>query len=187
MDGKRLAYLEYGDRYIFALVGDDVKVGDSYSFSLLNEKNDLYVEGKQVLLAVGEEDPLNGTFYKTEVKEDGDRVLHFFYKIGDYAVEAEKEHGYKINAIDGDACYKKTYRYTVRREGLRLAGEGEEGLKGRVVELMDYGNVCFARIDADGQEFLIDSSPDFREENVRVAFDSKDVSVYSIESDMKIC
>ncbi len=187
VDGKRLAYLKFEDRYIFAIVGDEVKEGDEYSFSLLNEKTDLFVDGKQVLLAAGEEDPLNGTFYKTEVKENGERVLHFFYRIGDYAVEAPKENGYKINAIDGDACYKKTYRYTVRRDGLRFAKEGEEGLSGRVCELMDYGNACFARIDAGGQEFLVNCPRDFKAENVKVAFDSSDVSVYSIESDMKIC
>ena len=136
---------------------------------------------------MGDEDPLNGTFYKTEVKENGERVLHFFYKIGDYSVEAPQEHGYKINAIDGDACYKKTYKYTVKRDSLRIAEEGGEGLSGKFCELMDYGNVCFARIDAGGQEFLVNASPDFKADNVKVAFDGKDVSVYSIESDMKIC
>ena len=187
VDDQRLAYLANGDSYIFALVGEDVQEGDEYKFSILNEKVNVSVNDEEVLKAVEDEVSLIGRFSKTEVKENGDRVLHFFYNIGDYTVEAPKEQGYKINSIDGDSCYKKEYRYAVDRDQIHIAEEGEAGLDAKVLELQDYGNIRFAKIEADGQELLIKVDPDFAADKVKVAFDSKDVSVYSTTIDMKIC
>ena len=187
VDNDRLAYLENGDSYLFALVGEEVKEGDLYSFSLLNEKINITADGKELLKAVPEEVELTGSFSKTEVKENGERVLHFFYNIGDYSVEAEPQQGYKINQIDGDSCYKNTYKYAVGRDKLRLADAAEKGLKGHVKEFIDYGNIRFAKVDSGGQEYLLKVAPDFAAEDVSVAFDSADVSVYSTRIDMKLC
>ena len=187
VDDKQLAYLENGDSYLFALVGDDVKAGEDYGFSLLNEKLNVSVNGKEVLKAIGDEESFSGSFSKQEVRENGDRVLHFFYHIGGYTLETAPEQGYKINSIDGDSCYKNTYRYAVDRDRIRLVGASEPGIEGTVKEFLDYGNVRFAKVDADGQEFLISVSPDFAEKKVRAAFDSSDVSVYSTTIDMKLC
>ena len=187
VDNDRLAYLVNGDSYLFALVDEDVKVGDMYGFSFENQKLNLNVNDVEVLKAVEDEVSLMGTFSKKEVRENHDRVLHFFYHIGDYTLEALPEHGYKINSIDGDNCYKYTYRYAIDRNALRLAEEGEPALEGRVVEYCDYGNIRFAKIEAAGQEFLLTVDPDFEAETVRVAMDSHDVSVYSTRIEMKIC
>ena len=187
VDNDRLAYLVNGDSYLFALVGENVREGDFYKFSIENEKVNLKVNGEEVLKAVEDEVSLNGTFSKKEVKENHDRVLHFFYNIGSYSLEAAPEQGYKINSIDGDNCYKYTYRYAVDRNAVRIAGEGENGLDCRVVDYCDYGNIRFAKAEANGQQFLIKVDPGFAAENVKVAMDSKDVSVYSTRIDMKIC
>ena len=187
VDNDRLAYLVNGESYLFALVGEDVKVGDMYGFSFENQKLNLNVNDVEVLKAVEDEVSLMGTFSKKEIRENHDRVLHFFYHIGDYTLEALPEHGYKINSIDGDNCYKYTYRYAIDRNALRLAEEGEPALEGRVVEYCDYGNIRFAKIEAAGQEFLLTVDPDFEAETVRVAMDSHDVSVYSTRIEMKIC
>jgi hypothetical protein len=112
-------------------------------------------------------------------------VLHVFYTIGDYSVESKPEHGYKINSIDGDSCYKKTYRYAVSRSSMRLSKD--EGLSAEIVEILDYGNVRFARAKAGDQEFLIEAGDAVRLGPAKVVFGSEDISVYSIESDMKIC
>ena len=187
VDNDRLAYLENGDSYLFALVNETVKEGDTYRFSFENEKLNLNVEGKEALKAVDDEVSLMGTFFRKEIKEGHDRVLHFFYKIGDYTLETSPEQGYKINSIDGDNCYKYTYRYAINRDAVRIAEEGEAGLEGRVVDYCDYGNIRFAKVSADGQEFLIKVDPAFALDKVRVAMDSKDISVYSTRIDMKIC
>ncbi|MBO4218570.1 MAG: sn-glycerol-3-phosphate ABC transporter ATP-binding protein UgpC [Erysipelotrichaceae bacterium] len=187
VDDKHLAYLVNGDSYLFALVDDKVKEGSMYDFSLLNDKVNVAVDGKNVLEAIADEEALLGHFTKTEVKENGDRVLHFFYNIGDYVLEAAPEQGYKINSIDGDNCYKNTYRYAVNREKIRLVGADEAGLDGKVTEILDYGNIRFAKVNADNQELLIHVDKDFKADKVRVAFDSSDVSVYSTRIDMKIC
>ena len=187
VDNERLAYLENGDTYLFAIVDDSVREGDAYKFAIENEKVNINVNGEEVLKAVEDEVSLLGTFAKKELKEKHERVLHFFYHIGNYILETSPEQGYKINSIDGDSCYKNTYRYAVDRNAVRIAEEGEAGLDCRVVEYCDYGNIRFAKVEGAGQEFLIKVDSDFEAENVRVAMDSKDVSVYSTSIDMKIC
>ena len=187
VDDKRLAYLVNGDSYLFALVDDTVQAGDPYRFAIENQKVNVNVNDAEVLKAVDDEVSLMGTFSKKEIRENHNRVLHFFYHIGDYTLEAQPEHGYKINSIDGDNCYKYTYRYAIDRNALRLAQDGEPALEGRVVDCCDYGNIRFAKIEAAGQEFLLTVGPDFEAETVRVAMDSHDVSVYSTRIDMKIC
>ncbi len=187
VDDQRLAYLENGDSYLFALVGEDVREGDDYAFSLLNEKVNLFVDGTEVLKAVEDDVFVTGRFSKKEVRENGQRVLHFFYHVGDYQVEAIPEQGYKINSIDGDACYKNTYRYGVNRDRIRTVEPDEAGLDAKVLALLDYGNTRFARVEAAGQEFLIHVEPDFQAQQVRIAWDSGDISVYSTTIDMKIC
>ena len=187
VDDKRLAYLANGDSYLFALVDENVREGDEYAFSLLNEKINVSVDGAEVLAAVDDDVSITGSFSKKETRENGARVLHFFYNIGGYTVEAAPEQGYKINSIDGDACYKNTYRYAVNRSLIRQAEDGEPGLDCTVLELLDYGNVRFARVEAAGQEFLIHVAPDFRADQARIAFNSEDISVYSTAIDMKIC
>ncbi len=187
VDSDRLAYLQNGESYLFALVGEDVREGDIYRFSLENEKLELKVNGEEVLKPVEDEVSLLGTFSKTEVRENHDRVLHFFYNIGDYVLETAPEKGYKINSIDGDNCYKFTYRYAADRRAVRIAEEDEPGLDCRVVDYCDYGNIRFAKVEAGGQEFLIKVDPLFAAEKVRVAIDSGDISVYSTRIDMKIC
>ena len=186
-DNEYLAYLQNGESYLFAIVDGSVKEGDTYRFSLLNEKLNVAVGGEEVLKAIDDEVSINGTFSKKEVKENRERVLHFFYDIGDYTLEAEPEKGYKINSIDGDNCYKYTYRYAFDRDAVRIANEGEPGLDCRVIEYLDYGDIRFAKVEGAGQEFLIKAAPDSSETNVRVAVDSGDVSVYSTRIDMKIC
>ncbi len=187
VDDKRLAYLENGDSYLFALVGEDARSGQDYRFGLLYDKLGVIADGKTVLEPLGDSESLTGTFTRTEKKENGERVQHFFYCIGDYAVEAIPEQGYKINSIDGDACYKKTYRYSVPRDRIRLADDSENALSGTVTALIDYGSARFAKVEAAGQTVTINASADVKEGPVRLAFDSADVSVYSTTIDMKIC
>ncbi len=187
VDDKRLAYLQNGDSYLFTLVGDSVREGDTYRFSLLNQKVNLNVNDEEVLKAIDDEVSLLGTFSKKEIKENHDRVLHFFYNIGAYTLETEPEQGYKINSIDSDNCYKYIYRYAIDRNAIRMAEDGEPALDARVVDYCEYGNIRFAKVEADGQEFLVTVDPAFKADQVRVAMDSKDISVYSTRIDMKIC
>ena len=187
VDGQNLAYLAYGEGYIFALVGESVAEGDEYRFSLLNEQLNLAVNGEDRLKAIPEEESFIGTFSKREIRENGERVYHFFYNIGDYSLEAAQEHGFKINSIDGDSCYKNTYRYSVNRNAISLTDGSVPAIKARVTGILDYGNARFALVDAAGQQVRVRVPEDFSDSEVRLSFNSKDVSVYSTRIDMKIC
>ena len=186
--GQNLAYLENGDRYLFAIVDDDVREGADYGFSLLYDKIGIKAEEKELLTPCSDEVSLEGQFSKQEIREKGGRVMHFYYKICGYTLEALQENGYKINSIDGDNCYKYTYRYVVPQDKVRLVLAEEPGLEAEVVRKLDYGNVCYADArTADGQPFLVKVDKDFEDMKIRVAFDSADVSVYSTRIDMILC
>ena len=108
--------------------------------------------------------------------------------IGDYTIEASKENGYKINSIDKDHCYDYTYRYAVDMDKIRIVQDGEPGFDVKVLEKLDYENVCYARVQAnDGQTFLIKIDRGLEGSSLRIAFDGADVSVYSTRIDMKLC
>ena len=187
VDGKKLAYLKNGDRYLFALVDDGVKEGDDYGFSILYDKITVKANGKEVVSPISDEVSLEGRFTKKETRENNERVLRFYYNIGSYAVEADKENGYKINSIDKDRCYDYTYRYAVDRDKVRTASDGEDGLEVKVLETLDYGNVKYAKVQTgDNQQFLIKTDGDIPD-TVKIAFDGRDVSVYSTRIDMKLC
>ncbi len=187
VDGKKLAYLQNGDHYLFALVGDDVSEGDDYGFSILFDKITVKANGEELASPISDEVSLEGRFTKKETREDGERVLRFFYNVAGYAIEADKENGYKINSIDKDHCYDYTYRYVIDREKIRTANDGEAGLDVTVLEELDYGNAKYAKVrTGDGQEFLIKAEGDVPGK-LRLAFDGSDVSVYSTRIDMKLC
>ena len=188
VDGKNLAYLQNGENYLFALVSDDVKEGDDYGFSILYDKITVKANGEEKAAPISGEVSLTGRFTKKETRENGERVLHFFYNIGKYSVEADRENGYKINSIDKDHCYDYTYRYAVDMSDIRIAADGEDGLDAAVLERLDYGKVCYAKAKTeDGQTFLIKIDKDYTGDRIRIAFDGKDVSVYSTRIDMKLC
>ena len=187
-EGKNLAYLESGERYLFALVDDGVKEGDEYGFSLMYDKIGVKAGEKELFSPCGNEVSLEGRFSKQEVRENGERVFHFYYDIGNYSIEAPREHGYKINSIDGDNCYSYTYRYAVDIDKIRLVSKEEPGLDAAIAEKLDYGNVCYAKVQTgDGQIILIKVDKDLEEKAIRIAIDSADISVYSTRIDMMLC
>ena len=188
VDGQNLAYLYNGDRYLFALVDDGVSEGDDFGFSILYDKITVKAGEKEIASPVSGEVSLEGRFSKKETRENGERVLRFYYNIGDYTIEASKENGYKINSIDKDHCYDYTYRYAVDMDKIRIVQDGEPGFDVKVLEKLDYENVCYARVQAnDGQTFLIKIDRGLEGSSLRIAFDGADVSVYSTRIDMKLC
>ena len=181
VEGKKLAYLENGDRYLFALVEDGVKAGDKLSCSLRFDKV-LVKDGEEKLLEpIGEQEHLIGMFKKHEM---GRNQIQFFYDIEGIVLDAPLEAGYKINAVEGNACYKKTYRYVFNRKAVKL-GEGQ--FECAVEGLLDYGNQKYAQVAVGGQKLLIEVPADFAEEKVVFGLSGEDFEVWQQEVDFRIC
>ena len=184
VEGQHLAYLEYDNRYLFALVDGSVKAGAQYSFSLLNDKI-LVKDGDEVVHEpIGDKEFLLGTFTKENVKVDKERTLDFHYVIEGYNVLAPRANGFKINAVEGNKCYKKVYKYVFLRDKVMLA---EEGLEAQVKTIYEYGNTRYAVLDINGQQLLINVAPDFAEERVHIQLNGEDIEVWQREIDMMIC
>ena len=137
-DGRHLAWLATGDRFLFALVDDKVKAGTKISFSLRNDYLRLLVDGKSVHEPFGQTEALVGSFIKKEV---GRNQYEFYYGIEGTEVLAPNESGYKINAVEGNKCYQKQYRYVFDRKAVKL---GQGNLTGNVIQILDYKNQKYA-------------------------------------------
>ena len=181
VEGQKLAYLQAGDKYLFALVGDGVKPGDKYSFNLLNDKID-YLDGDEVKLsAIKPNEEFIGKFAKKELKRN---EIEFSYIVNGVSFSAPNTCGYKINAIEGNKCYKKDYRLVFNRKAISLVSEG---IKGVVKEVYDYINQKYALVDFDGQELVIEVAPDFADSEVSISVPGEAIEIWQQENDFRIC
>ena len=182
VEGVKLAYLENGDRYLFALVDDKVKAGDKYQFALRNDKVRVLVNGEAVLEPIGEQEFIEGTFKK---KEYGRNKIDFFYNVEGDDIPAPVENGYKINAVEGNNCYKKVYRYVFDRKTIAL--NQEIGLPANVEKVLDYGNQTYAKVRIGEQELLVEVEPGFADAQVSVFLNGEAFEVWQKEIDFRIC
>ncbi len=185
VENQHLAYLEYGDRYLFALVDSSIQAGDDYHFSLLNDKVELVVGEEVILTPVKKQESLFGTFSKQEVRENRERVLNFFYHVDSVRIPAPQSNGFKINAVEGNDAYKKKYHYVFDRKAVRLLPEG--GILATVSKIVDYGNQKYALLDIAGQPLLIEVDAEFNQPSVNIWIDSDNIEVWQAEIDMRIC
>ncbi len=181
VEGQKLAYLENGDRYLFALVEDGVKAGDKYSFSLRNDKVKVLVEGKAVLEPIGEQEAIIGSFKK---KEPARNKIEFYYGVEGDDIPAPLDCGYKINAVEGNACYKKNYRYVFDRKTIAL---GDQGLLAKVEKVLEYGNQKYAKLRIGEQSLLAEVADDFNADETHVWLQGDKFEVWQQEIDFRIC
>lgn len=181
VDDQYLAYLEYGDRYLFALVDEKVKVGDSYSFSLLYDQLEL----ENVLSPIQKQERLTGIFTKKEIKEGKEKNLHFFYNINGVDIECPQNNGFKINAIEGNDCYKRQYDYVFNRHNVTFVENG--GILAQVEETLDYRNIKYARLNVNGQSVLVEVDKDFVQKEVQISLKGQDIEVWKADIDMRLC
>ena len=182
-DDKHLATLAIGDKFIFALVDENVKEGDTYKFDILNDKVKIIVGDEVVLEPIGENEALLGKFTKEEVKKS--REINFFYQIASHKIAAPQENGHKIFTVEGNSCYKNDYRYEINRKAIQQVEEG--GVACSVVSVLSYGNATYAKVDYLGQHILIEVPADFSAASVNLEIDGADLAVYNVEIDMKLC
>ena len=189
VNGSHLAYLAYEDRALFALVSSSVKEGDEYHFSLAYDKIRLTKEdGTTLLEPIGKNESLIGSFEKKDVRIDKKRDIEFYYNINGHRILAPRINGFKVNQVEGNACYKKQYRYVFDRDALQVDYGSLEGINAVVDEIYNYGNRVYASVIADNQKLLInfDSTHKVGDE-ITLNVKGEDISINQIEIDMRIC
>ena len=198
-DGKHLAHLSFKDRFIFALVDKDVKKGDTYSFDILFDKvKVLDGASKEVLLeALSEKESLHGKF----IKKDISRIeVEFYYDIAGELILDTKGNGFKINSVDGNQCYKKEYRYVFERSKALIS---DKGIKGEVMEILDYGYKKYAltkvsrkvqlgkgKEEVKSEEILLEVPNNLEvkpSQEIHFTVNSEDIEVWEPVNDFRIC
>ncbi len=185
IDDRHLAYLKVNDRYLFAFVDENVKEGSKYDFDLLNDKLVIKENNEVVLKAISNKEQLIGRFEKFDNRKT--KNLEFFYNINGVKVAAPQVNGYKINAVEGNSCYRKNYSYVFDRSAIQLVDNPENAIHAQVVGVLDYGNVNYARLDADGQQILVEVEKDFDKKEVNFLVSGEAIEIFSLDIDMRIC
>ena len=184
IEGQHLAHLEYQDCYIFALVDESVKAGDMYSFDILLDKVKVIAENL-TLESLKERESLMGKFIKKDISRT---EVEFYFVINGEHIHDTLGNGFKINSVDGNDCYKKTYRYVFERSKALISNEG--GIKGTVLEVLDYGYVKYAKVKVNEEEILL-VVPEGLEvaQNQEITFQIKgeDIEVWEPVNDFRIC
>ena len=183
VEGKHLAFLSYENRYLFALVDENVKAGDKYGFSLLNDKIRLVKDGEVLLEPLGENESLDGMFERQEVSRN---QYEFYYNINGVRILAPLNNGYKMNVVEGKEVYKRQYRYVFNRKAVEFV---EEGIAARVEKILDYGNQKYAVLDVSGQELTVEIGEEFDASQTELFLNipGDAIEVWQIANDFRIC
>ena len=180
---QHLAHLSYKDHFLFALVEKDVKAGQEYSFDILLDKVKLIGENLQVE-PLKEKETISGTFVKKDISRT---EVEFYYVINEERIHDNVGNGFKINSVDGNECYKKTYRYVFERA---KAVVGESGIKAIVDKILDYGYIKYALAKVGEEEILL-LLPNGMEvapgNEIHFALNGEDIEVWEPKNDFRIC
>ena len=149
VDDKYLAHLVYEDHYVFALVDEKVKEGDTYAFDVEFDKVKAFDGEEELLAPIGENEHLDGKFVKKDINR---KEVEFYYVIGGTQISDTLGNGFKINSVDGNECYSKTYKYVFNRDKV-VVGQGE--IKATALELLDYGHVKYVKAKVGEEELLL--------------------------------
>ena len=122
---KNLAYLDNNGHILFALVDSSVKEKSMYSFSLHLDEIDFLNGDVSLLTKLDKNVKFVGKFVKKEIKENRERIYHFFANIKNANFEIKQSDGFKMNAIEGNKCYNKSYRYEIDRDEITLLNEAD--------------------------------------------------------------
>lgn len=186
LEGKRLAHLAFEDRYIFALVDESVKEGSTYKFDIQFDKCKIFAGEQLVLEPLSDNESLLGKFVKKDISRT---EVEFYYAIAGEQIHDSLGNGFKINSVDGNECYKKTYKYVFNRNSIKVALDGQ-GIKGEMLELFDYGHVKYAKLRVEEQELLVIVTNDIEPQvgqNVFLTINGEDIEVWEPVNDFRIC
>lgn len=186
VEGKHLAHLQFENRYIFAVVDESVKVGDTYKFDIHFDELKVFNGDELVSDVLSTKESLLGEFIKKDVSR---KEIEFYYLINGKEIHDTLGSGFKINAVDGNKCYKKTYKYVFDRSKALLALEGD-GIKGEVVELLDYSHIKYAKVKVGEQEalFIVPEGLSLNPgDQVDIELKGGDIEVWEPVNDFRIC
>ena len=182
--GKRLLHLDGKEAKIFAVIGEDVEVGETFECSL--DMSKIYIhDGEELVAPVRYEDSFDGKFIKVkEKREDGNKVVNFYVVTEGVGIYMPIDMVTKITTV----LDKNAYRHTIKLAfDIHDLQEGESGVPGTVVKVDDYGTVRIAKVKIGEDKFvnlIVDES--FNKEQVYLSIDPNVCSVFDATNDVRV-
>ena len=103
IEDQYLAHLAFEDHYLFALVDENVKKGETYSFDILLDKVKINADNLSIE-PLQDKESLMGKFMKKDISRT---EVEFYFLINGEQIHDSQGNGFKINSVDGNECYKK--------------------------------------------------------------------------------
>lgn len=151
INDRFLAHLKYDNKYIFAYVSSEEKIGDVFNFSLFFDQIKVIQDDTVVLETMQQDIKIHGQLI-SKINKNGWRLTRDYrLELANIKLPLSKEDGDKIVAIDGRKATKKPYLLNLSASKIV---KREEGLiSGIISETFDYGHITFASLQI-GEELV---------------------------------
>ena len=186
---KTLYRLTVGGETVFATESGEPRftVGDSLPFDL--DFSRITVESHGIL-PLPAENALSGRFTKEKGTDDKGRKVYLFYlEVEDLPVEADGELREKLFSCKGTAIFRTPLSYRFPPDAVTVSprgkGESSTSFPGKIIGILDYGRVVYARIAVGNQSVIAPYSGRVGEA-VSITIDQSKLTVVDAEADIII-
>jgi len=181
-----LLTLDNGDYNLFVISKNEHKVRTKYSFSIKFDEITFISNNKTVLNSVSKNLMLNGWFTSKKIKnQENKKDVNYYYQITtDVKLLAPIEKVKKLALTEGKACFKEDFKYVFPNTAIDLA---KNDYTLNVLDILDYTNKKYVRVDFFGQVLLIPVSSDFNASKLSFSIDTNQIDIYKVSNDMRIC
>ena len=184
--GKRLLHLDGKEVKIFAVVNDDLVVGDNYECRLDMSKVYIHDGEEELVSPVRYEDNFEGKFVKVKEKNDeGKKVIHFYVVTEGVGIYMPIDMVTKITTVLDKNAYRHAIKLVFDIHDLSVS---EQGVPGVVEKIDDYGDVRIAKIKIGNSgkyvNLVVDENFDAKE--VCLSINPTDCSVFDATNDVRV-
>ncbi len=153
IEGKSLYFLKVGELTLFSIEEGNARynVGDSASFDI----DMRYISIEECGISpLHLKNTLGGIL--TKEKDASRKFYNFFMEIGDQKLSPAKALCEKLFACKGTKIFRTDLEYIFDAHSVCVVGsEAPNTLKGRISEVLDYGNITYSKISVGEQSVIV--------------------------------
>lgn len=186
--GKHLLHLDAKDSTLFAIVPDDLKVGDTFECDI--DQSKIFIKDiekdEDIVTPIVYEGFIAGKFVKKYVKDEKGKKTVKFYVVADgLGIALPIEMVTKITTVLDKNAYRHEIKLVFDIHDLHFA---ENGIPATIEEIKEYGyvRIAVARIKDTDKVLNLVVDKDFKEKEVFLEVNPEDCSVFDATTDVRV-
>lgn len=186
--GKHLLHLDAKDATLFAVVPDDLEVGETFECDI--DQSKIYIQDvekeEDLVTPIQYEGFIAGKFVKKYVKdENGKKVVKFYIVSDGLGIGLPIEMVTKITTVLDKNAYRHEIKLVFDIHDLHLA---ESGIPATIEGIKDFGyvRIAIARIGNSDKTLNLVVDKDFQETQVFLDVNPEDCSVFDATTDVRV-